>query len=351
MTTSTNNPATGKPTISGTAQVGNVLTADTSAIMDDDGVPSTLTYHWVSVDSDGTSNETNIGTNSVNYTVATADVGKKIRVKVSFTDDGGNSEGPLTSDAYPSSGTVLAAVTPTVFIFADKTSAVFKEDSITYTLTRTGATTNAMTVAVTLTQDKDYLATADLTKSVAIPAGQTTMTFTVAASSFQHFAAGTQVTSGTLTATVVNGADYDLGTPTSDDVAIVIGPTIRIEQAVHSVGEAAGTLTDTLVARTGAGAPQPTSTTGATRFTEGSSATADVDFTQVSSGVQFAAAAFSSIGGVWEAETTRTVSITNDAIDEDDETFFLKLERSGGANMSHWWMRPATPAGTSAPQR
>ena len=257
VTTSTNNPATGKPTISGTAQVGNVLTADTSAIMDDDGVPSTLTYHWVSVDSDGTSNETNIGTNSVNYTVATADVGKKIRVKVSFTDDGGNSEGPLTSDAYPSSGTVLAAVTPTVFIFADKTSAVFKEDSITYTLTRTGATTNAMTVAVTLTQDKDYLATADLTKSVAIPAGQTTMTFTVAASSFQHFAAGTQVTSGTLTATVVNGADYDLGTPTSDDVAIVIGPTIRIEQAVHSVGEAAGTLTDTLVARTGAGASRP----------------------------------------------------------------------------------------------
>ena len=76
-----------------------------------------------------------------------------------------------------------------------------------------------------------------------------------------------------------------------------------------------------------------------------------MDFTQVSSGVQFAAAAFSSIGGVWEAETTRTVSITNDAIDEDDETFFLKLERSGGANMSHWWMRPATPAGTSAPQR
>ena len=40
--------------------------------------------------------------------------------------------------------------TPTVTIFADKTSAVFKEDDITYTLTRTGSTTAALPVTVLL---------------------------------------------------------------------------------------------------------------------------------------------------------------------------------------------------------
>ena len=45
------------------------------------------------------------------YTVKQLDVGKKIRVKVSFTDNAGNSEGPLTSDAYPASGTIAPAST------------------------------------------------------------------------------------------------------------------------------------------------------------------------------------------------------------------------------------------------
>ena len=40
--------------------------------------------------------------------------------------------------------------TPTVTISADKTSAVFKEDDITYTLTRTGSTTAALPVTVLL---------------------------------------------------------------------------------------------------------------------------------------------------------------------------------------------------------
>ena len=49
-----------------------------------------------------------------------------------------------------------------------------------------------------------------------IAVGQSTKTFTVAASSFQHFAVGTTVEAGTLTATVEDvdghGGNYDLGT-------------------------------------------------------------------------------------------------------------------------------------------
>ena len=111
-TTTTNTAATGTPGISGTAQVGQTLTASTSGIMDADGLPASLTYQWVRVGADGTSNETNIGSNASTYTPSSSDVGNRIKVKVSFTDNAGYPEGPLPSDAYPSEppgATVVAA--------------------------------------------------------------------------------------------------------------------------------------------------------------------------------------------------------------------------------------------------
>ena len=49
-----NSPATGAPTISGTAQVGGMLTADTAGIADDDGLDNTsFSYQWIR--NDGTS--------------------------------------------------------------------------------------------------------------------------------------------------------------------------------------------------------------------------------------------------------------------------------------------------------
>ena len=106
------NAATGAPSISGTATVGHLLTATAGTIADADGLPASFTYQWVRVDADGTSNEADItGANSSTYTLADDDEGKKIKVKVSFTDNGGNSE-MRTSGAYPTSGTVQASSTP-----------------------------------------------------------------------------------------------------------------------------------------------------------------------------------------------------------------------------------------------
>ena len=52
---------------------------------------------WVRVDG---STETDIaGETSKTYTLLATDVDKKVKVKVSFTDDRDNAEGPLTSDA------------------------------------------------------------------------------------------------------------------------------------------------------------------------------------------------------------------------------------------------------------
>ena len=107
-----NTSASGAPVITGAAQVGKVLTAGIGTIADAEGLPGTFpddyTLQWVRVDADGVSNETDIGTDSGTYTLVAADEGKKIKLKVGFTDDGGTAE-ERTSDAFPSSGTIAAA--------------------------------------------------------------------------------------------------------------------------------------------------------------------------------------------------------------------------------------------------
>ena len=88
-----NSPATGAPTISGTAQVGETLTADTSGIADADGLDNaSFTYQWVADDTDID------GATDSTYTLADSDQGKAIKVRVSFTDDANNEE-TLTSAA------------------------------------------------------------------------------------------------------------------------------------------------------------------------------------------------------------------------------------------------------------
>ena len=96
-----NTPATGAPTITGTAEVGEPLTADTTGISDDDGLDNaTFAYQWLADDA-----EIN-GANASTYTLADDDAGKTIKVRVSFTDDAGNDE-QLTSAM---TGAVAAAV-------------------------------------------------------------------------------------------------------------------------------------------------------------------------------------------------------------------------------------------------
>ena len=105
--TAVNDPATGKPTIEGTATVGQTLTATTTDIADVDGLTGvTYDYQWVRVDTDDA--ETDIaGATANTYTMTDEDAGNTLKVKVRFTDGEGTAEGPLTSDAYPSSSTVV----------------------------------------------------------------------------------------------------------------------------------------------------------------------------------------------------------------------------------------------------
>ena len=105
VTVVTNHAATGAPAITGTARVGRTLTAATTGILDANGLASaTYTYQWLRVNG---ADADIAGANSSTYTLDAADLGKTIKVKVSFTDDDGYDE-TLTSDAYPPSGTVRA---------------------------------------------------------------------------------------------------------------------------------------------------------------------------------------------------------------------------------------------------
>ena len=106
---------TGAPSISGTAKVGETLTADISGIGDVDGLQGAeFAYQWVHVDDDGLggATETDItGATDAAYTLGDGDLGKRIKVKVSFTDGGGSMHS-LPSDVFPQTGSVKAANTP-----------------------------------------------------------------------------------------------------------------------------------------------------------------------------------------------------------------------------------------------
>ena len=108
-----NTPATGNPTVTGAVRVGQVLTAATGTIADADKLTLAdageagfgYTYQWVRVDADGMSNPADIpGATGATYTVTASDVGKRLKVRVSFTDDL-NSE-----EARESDGTVKNSV-------------------------------------------------------------------------------------------------------------------------------------------------------------------------------------------------------------------------------------------------
>ena len=119
-----NSPATGAPAITGTARVGETLTADTSGIADAEGLGSVqYEYQWLADDADIS------GATNATYTLAAADEGKAISVQVSFTDDAGNNE------ARTSAGTDAVAAAPTPYSPATDTPAISGTAQVGETLT------------------------------------------------------------------------------------------------------------------------------------------------------------------------------------------------------------------------
>ena len=203
--TAVNDAATGAPGISGTAEVGKTLTAGQGDIDDIDGVSATFpddySFEWVRVDADGVSNPEDIsGETGSTYTLTADDVGKKVRVKVSFSDDAGNAE-TLTSEAYPSgAATITASADATlesltvhdgssdralVPAFASGTHVYAAEvDKAVTTVTLTATTTDSGATVTAVTLDGNAIADTDFTDGIEVPsllAGENEIVVTVRA--------------------------------------------------------------------------------------------------------------------------------------------------------------------------
>ena len=86
--------------LSGAAQVGEVLTVDMSSVSDPNGLAdATFEYQWVRIDGD---TETDIGSaTGTSYTLTAGDEGKRIKLKVTYTDDAGYDENLVSVPTQP----------------------------------------------------------------------------------------------------------------------------------------------------------------------------------------------------------------------------------------------------------
>ena len=203
-----NSPATGAPTITGTPEVSQTLTADVTNIRDTDGLTNvSYTYQWIRVIGGV---ETKIsGAIGTTYEVAAADIGHQIKVRVNFTDDLGNAE-ELESDL---TSVVTAPVVPQITISAG-TTPITEGTAATFTITATPAPETALTVNVSITETGSVISGTP-SSTITISANETTATLTVATNDDNI-----DEEDGVITAALQAGTGYTAGTPSSASVTV-----------------------------------------------------------------------------------------------------------------------------------
>ena len=329
-----NTAATGTPSIDGTPQVGMMLTAAKGTIADADGTTKAdngdtgyaYSYQWLRVDADGMSNETDIGADAVTYTPVAADVGKKVKVTVNFTDDGGTGEA-RTSNAFPSSGTITAETLPVLSI----SGITVDEDagSATLTVELDPASTGTVTVDYATrdqvggaTAGDDYTATSG---TLTFTAGQTSKTITVPITDddiYENYEAFfvdlSNPTGATLPVhpTVAVGIDSEEVVPTAS-------------MADVTVDEGAGTMT--LILRLSHLSHEDIAySTVDTRVT--GTATEGEDYDDFLLGPPAGAARITVPGG--SLSQTFDITVVDDGVDEPDETIIILWQKVTGDDVT-----------------
>ena len=202
-----NRPATGAPTIIGTPEVSETLTADVSNIRDADGLENVAyTYQWIRV-IDGVETEIS-GATSSTYEVVTADIGHQLKVRVNFTDDLGHAE---ELESALTSAVVAPVVTPILTISASATS-ITEGTAATFTITATPAPTTALTVNVNITETGNVLSGTP-PSTITISTNETTLTVATNDDNIDEEASA-------ITAALQAGTGYTLGTPSSASVTV-----------------------------------------------------------------------------------------------------------------------------------
>ena len=301
-----NRPAAGAPTITGKAQVGETLRASTAGITDEDGLTNAaFAYQWVSTHG-GT--DTDIaGATASTHTLAEAEEGRTVKVRVSFTDDEGNAE------------TLISA--PTRAVLPRPLTASFHDVPAEHDGQR------AFSFGLTFSEEVKLSFRKLKEQALTVGNGRVTMakrvvkgenrrwTITVKPASWEDVtvflapaancrAAGAVCTHG--------------GKPLSNGArAHVVGPPVlSVADARGEEGQDAAITFAVTLSRSASDVVK------VDYLTRDGTATADEDYTATRGTLTLAAG---------ETEKTVTVPILDDAIDEGEETFTLKLHNAQGA--------------------
>ena len=192
-----NTSPTGLPTILGSARVGETLTASANGIADDDGLTN-ANFAWQWIANDGTSDADIVGATAETYTLTSAEVGKTIKVRVTFTDDQ-DTEEALVSEATAQ----VAAALPVVSIAA-ASSPVTEGGAASFTLSRTGDTAASLTVSVAVSEAGSVVSGTPAS-TVTFAAGDAEETLSVATDDDSAAEAD-----GRVTATIAAGTGYEV---------------------------------------------------------------------------------------------------------------------------------------------
>ena len=201
---------TGLPVIYGTPRVGDTLTASVDGIEDEDGLENaTFAYQWLS--NDGGADTDIAGATDSTYTLVPADAGKTIKVRVTFTDDGGAQETRVSAATDP----VAVAISSQLSV-ADAEAAEEEDTALEFVVSLTPAASDTVTVDYatsdgTATAGEDYTATSgtltftagDTTKMVSVPITDDTVddggeTFTLTLSNASGAGLGDAEATGTI---------------------------------------------------------------------------------------------------------------------------------------------------------
>ena len=212
--------------------------------------------------------------------------------------------------------------------------AVYEGEDIDFRLTRTGRFAQSLRVGVRVEDGGDVLDGAAGDRYVTFGVGDTTAVLTVATLDDHAYEAHT-----TVTGTLFEVADYTIS-PTASAVSVTVSDddvpeTDVMLEAVDRVAEGAGDLEVRIIARTVADDEPHGSVTVRLRSTAGTAtAGADGDFGEVNQTVRFAVSDFERVDeegtANYVATLTHDVTIHDDADEEDDETFTLRLSKLGG---------------------
>ena len=271
---------------------------------------------------DASDNElTDADTTADGFQVALANGTTTIEVQVTAADD-------ATTRTYT---VTLTRAEFLVFIAADQEAFTAELDDVTFTLTRTGSTAAALTVAVELTQDKEFLLSEDLSHTVTFQAGEGEAALLVHQSKFE----GHQVTrTGTLTAAVQPGTGFEPGSlPASTRILVVTGAvTVRLAEGSYTFEEDATGAGSSVavIATTAPGIPKPT---GAVSFSiilcadrrAGAGQAPTSRFCRAQLVFQPSDFSFSAADSVFTARVEVELVLVDDAFDEPDETFAVVL--------------------------